>query len=82
MVDITNTLKIETPAKDVTSAFDEVKSLWISGKADYIAGAVLPEGDGDYFIYTPEKGVMTPDPTVEERIEFLKEMEKEDRFEL
>lgn len=77
--DITDILRIETPARDVTSAFDEVKKLWKSGEVDYVAAAIvfdIHKYEG-YMIYTPEKGVVTPDPSVVERLNFLKRIAKE-----
>lgn len=78
--DITDTMRVETKAKDVLTALDEVKNMWQSGQVDYVSAAVVLDihKSQGYSIYTPEKGVMTPDESVEERIDYIKEMDKMD----
>jgi len=69
--DITDTLKIDSPAHDLVSALAEVKRLWESGEADYVAPTII-EGQKGYYIYTPEKGRGESDPTVPEYIGGMK----------
>jgi len=80
--DITDTMRVETPASDVLSALDEVKELWRSGRADYVVpvvhidkGTEFFDSRYEYMIYTPEKEVTkdhSADKTVEEWIDLHK----------
>lgn len=76
--DVTGSIRIETPANSVLSALDEIKRLWEGGKVDYVAAAPVIDSHEGYFIYTPEKGVGSIDPSVLEHIDSLEETEKVD----